>query len=37
VEEEAIRDLVRARADALKDLKTAKGRRKAFFLRPDMR
>src|SRR5438094_8055258 len=34
---EAIRDLVRARADALKDLKTAKVRLKAFLLRQDIR
>jgi len=37
VEDEAIRDLVRAREDALKDAKTAKVRLKAFLLRQDMR
>src|SRR6266571_2366699 len=37
VEDEAIRDLVRAREDALKDLKAAKVRLKAFLLRPDLR
>ena len=37
VEDEAIRDLVRARADALKDLKAAKVRLKAFLLRQDIR
>lgn len=37
VEDEAIRDLVRAREDALKDLKTAKVRLKAFLLRQDIR
>ncbi len=37
VEEEAIRDVVRAREDALKDLKAAKVRLKAFLLRPDIR
>jgi transposase len=37
VEDEAMRELTRARADALSDLKDAKLRRKAFFLRPDMR
>ena len=37
VEDEAIRDLVRARKDALKDAKTAKVRLKAFLLRQDMR
>jgi transposase len=36
-EDEAIRDLVRAREDALKDLKTAKIRLKAFLLRQDIR
>jgi transposase len=33
VEDEAIRDVVRAREDVLKDLKAAKVRRKAFLLR----
>lgn len=37
VEDEAIRDLVRAREDALKDLKAAKVRLKAFLLRQDIR
>jgi len=37
VEDEAIRDLVRAREDALKDLKAAKARLKAFLLRQDIR
>src|SRR5262249_35803531 len=37
VEEEAIRDLVQAREDVLKDLKAAKVRLKAFLLRHDMR
>jgi transposase len=37
VEEEAIRDMVRAREDVLKDLKAAKVRLKAFFLRQDIR
>jgi transposase len=37
VEDEAIRDVVRAREDALKDLKTAKVRLKAFLLRQDIR
>src|SRR5215510_15759505 len=37
VEDEAIRDLVRAREDALKDLKGAKVRLKAFLLRQDLR
>jgi len=37
VEDEAIRDLVRARADALKDVKAAKARLKAFLLRQDLR
>jgi transposase len=37
VEDEAIRDLVRARADALKDGKAAKARLKAFLLRQDIR
>src|SRR6266511_2280851 len=37
VEDEAIRDLVRAREDALKDGKTAKSRLKAFLLRQDIR
>lgn len=37
VEDEAIRDLVRAREDALKDLKAAKVRLKAFLLRQDLR
>jgi transposase len=37
VEDEAIRDLSRAREDALRDLKTAKVRLKAFLLRHDLR
>jgi len=37
VEDEAIRDLVRAREDALKDVKAAKARLKAFLLRQDIR
>src|SRR5262249_37941810 len=37
VEDEAIRDVVRAREDVLKDGKAAKGRLKAFLLRQDMR
>lgn len=37
VEDEAIRDLSRAREDALHDLKTAKFRLKAFLLRHDVR
>src|SRR5262245_2145504 len=37
VEDEAIRDVVRAREDALKDLKAAKVRLKAFLLRQDIR
>src|SRR2546426_9381836 len=37
VEDEAIRDLVRAREDVLKDLKAAKVRLKAFLLRQDIR
>jgi hypothetical protein len=37
VEDEAMRDLTRARADALRDLKAAKFRLKAFWLRPDIR
>lgn len=37
VEDDAIRDLVRAREDALKDLKAAKVRLKAFLLRQDIR
>src|SRR5262245_6158863 len=37
VEDEAIRDLVRAREDALKDLKAAKVRLKAFLVRQDIR
>jgi transposase len=37
VEDEAIRDLSRAREDALSDLKTAKFRLKAFLLRHDIR
>jgi transposase len=36
VDEEAIRDLVRAREDVLKDLKAAKVRLKAFLLRQDI-
>jgi transposase len=37
VEDEAIRDLARAREDALKDGKAAKVRLKAFLLRQDIR
>src|SRR5262245_8910087 len=37
VDDEAIRDLMRAREDALKDLKGAKVRLKAFLLRHDIR
>jgi transposase len=37
VEDEAIRDLTRAREDAIGDLKTAKFRLKAFLLRHDIR
>src|SRR5712692_9891815 len=37
VEDEAIRDLVRAREDALKEVKAAKARRTAFLLRQDIR
>jgi transposase len=37
VADEAIRDLSRAREDALRDLKTAKHRLKAFLLRHDIR
>jgi transposase len=37
VEDEAIRDLSRAREDAIRDLKTAKFRLKAFLLRHDIR
>ena len=37
VADEAIRDLSRAREDALRDLKTAKYRLKAFLLRHDIR
>ena len=37
VEDEAIRDVVRAREDVLKDRKAAKGRLKAFLLRQDIR
>lgn len=37
VEDEAVRDLTRAREDALKDVKTAKHRLKAFLLRQDIR
>jgi transposase len=37
VEDEAIRDLSRAREDAIRDLKAAKFRLKAFLLRHDMR
>lgn len=36
-EDEALRDVVRAREDVLKDLKAAKVRLKAFLLRQDMR
>jgi transposase len=37
VDDEAIRDVVRAREDALKDIKAAKARLKAFLLRQDIR
>ena len=37
VEDEAIRDLTRAREDTLSDLKDAKFRLKAFLLRHDIR
>jgi transposase len=37
VEDEAIRDLARAREDALRDCKAAKNRLKAFLLRQDIR
>jgi transposase len=37
VEDEAIRDLCRARADTIRDLKAAKFRLKAFLLRHDIR
>src|SRR5499427_1310042 len=37
IEDEAIRDLCRAREDAIRDLKTAKFRLKAFLLRHDIR
>src|ERR687891_309043 len=37
VEDEAIRDLTRAREDAIRDLKAAKFRLKAFLLRQDIR
>jgi transposase len=37
VEDEAIRDLSRAREDAIRDLKAAKNRLKAFLLRQDIR
>jgi transposase len=37
VEEEALRDVGRAREDVLKDLKAAKDRLKAFLLRQDLR
>jgi transposase len=37
VEDEAIRDLTRAREDTLRDLKSAKFRLKAFWLRHDIR
>jgi transposase len=37
IEDEAIRDLTRAREDALRDLQTAKFRLKAFLLRQDIR
>src|SRR5919109_92584 len=37
VEDEAIRDLCRAREEAIHDLKAAKCRRKAFLLRQDIR
>jgi transposase len=37
IEDEAMRDLTRAREDALRDLKTAQFRLKAFLLRQDIR
>ena len=37
MDDEAVRDLVRAREDALKDLKAATARLKAFLLRQDIR
>jgi transposase len=37
VEDEAIRDLARAREDVIRDLKAAKNRLKAFLLRQDIR
>jgi transposase len=37
VDDEAIRDLSRAREETLRDLKAAKLRRKAFLLRHDIR
>ena len=37
VEDEAIRDLARAREDTIRDLKAAKNRLKAFLLRQDIR
>jgi transposase len=37
VDDEAIRDVVRAREDALKDIKAVKARLKAFLLRQDIR
>ena len=37
VEDEAMRDLTRAREDVISDLKDAKFRLKAFLLRPDIR
>ena len=37
VQDEAIRDLSRAREDTMRDLKTAKHRLKAFLLRQDIR
>ena len=37
VEDEASRDVVRAREDALKEVKAAKARRTAFLLRQDIR
>lgn len=37
VEDEAIRDLTRAREDAVRDLKAAKYRLEAFLLRQDIR
>lgn len=37
IEAEAIRDVVRAREEVVKALKAAKGRLKAFLLRPDLR